>query len=53
MYSIDYLSAKTDQQLKNKLENFYSESYRPKLLEIFTPRMINDEVLLKYFEFLV
>ena len=53
MYSIDYLSAKTDQQLKNKLENFYSESYRPKLLEIFTPRIINDEVLLKYFEFLV
>ena len=53
MYGIEYLSAKTNQQLKNKLETFYSESYRPKLLEIFTPRIINDEVLLKYFDSLV
>ena len=53
MYGIEYVSVKTDQQLKNKLETFYSESYRPKLLEIFTPRIINDEVLLKYFDFLL
>ena len=42
MYGIEYVSVKTDQQLKNKLETFYSESYRPKLLEIFTPRIITS-----------
>jgi 2-succinyl-5-enolpyruvyl-6-hydroxy-3-cyclohexene-1-carboxylate synthase len=52
MYGFEYLSAKTDRQLKNKLQSFYSASEQPKLLEIFTPRTINDEVLLKYFEFI-
>jgi 2-succinyl-5-enolpyruvyl-6-hydroxy-3-cyclohexene-1-carboxylate synthase len=53
MYGFEYLTAKTDRQLKNKLQSFYSASETPKLLEIFTPRTINDEVLLKYFEFIV
>ncbi len=52
MYGFEYLSAKTDRQLKNKLQSFYVASKEPKLLEIFTPRTINDEVLLNYFEFL-
>ena len=52
MYGFEYISAKTERQIKNKLQAFYSVSESPKLLEIFTPRTINDEVLLKYFEFL-
>jgi len=52
MYNIDYSSTSEEKQLKLKLKSFYSESNQPKLLEIFTPRTINDEVLLNYFEFL-
>lgn len=53
MYGFEYVSATSERQLKTKLQNFYSESFTPKLLEIFTPRTINDEVLLNYFNFLV
>ncbi len=52
MYGFEYLSAKTERQLKNKLQFFYSDSETPKLLEVFTPRTVNDEVLLKYFDFI-
>ena len=52
MYGFDYLSATGEGQLKSKLTNFYSESETPKLLEILTPRTINDEILLKYFDFI-
>ena len=50
MYHFEYASASNENQLKLKLKGFYSASDRPKLLEIFTPRTINDEVLLNYFE---
>lgn len=52
MYHFEYATASNEKQLKFKLKGFYSESERPKLLEIFTPRTLNDEVLLNYFEFL-
>lgn len=52
MYNFEYASATKENQLKLKLKGFYTESERPKLLEIFTPRTINDEILLNYFEFL-
>jgi 2-succinyl-5-enolpyruvyl-6-hydroxy-3-cyclohexene-1-carboxylate synthase len=52
MHHIEYASASNENQLKFKLKGFYSESDQPRLLEIFTPRTINDEVLLNYFEFL-
>jgi 2-succinyl-5-enolpyruvyl-6-hydroxy-3-cyclohexene-1-carboxylate synthase len=50
MYHFEYASASNENQLKLKIKGFYSASDRPKLLEIFTPRTINDEVLLNYFE---
>jgi len=52
MYHFDYSSTSEEKQLKLKLKTFYSESDKPRLLEIFTPRTINDEVLLNYFEYL-
>ncbi len=52
MYHFEYASTSEEKQLKLKLKTFYSESERPKLLEIFTPRTINDEVLLNYFDYL-
>ncbi|MGM5471138.1 2-succinyl-5-enolpyruvyl-6-hydroxy-3-cyclohexene-1-carboxylate synthase [Flavobacteriaceae bacterium LMO-SS05] len=52
MYDLNYATASNEKQLKFKLKGFYSASDRPKLLEIFTPRTINDEVLLNYFDFI-
>ncbi|MGB5418853.1 2-succinyl-5-enolpyruvyl-6-hydroxy-3-cyclohexene-1-carboxylic-acid synthase [Algibacter sp.] len=51
MYGFKYEAAKDKEALKTALESFYNEDKQPKLLEIFTPKQINDEVLLKYFEF--
>ena len=50
MFGFEYASAKTELQIRNKLKAFYLESNTPKLLEVFTPRTINDEILLAYFE---
>jgi 2-succinyl-5-enolpyruvyl-6-hydroxy-3-cyclohexene-1-carboxylate synthase len=52
MYHFEYTNVKDDRQLKIKLKGFYAESDRPKLLEIITPRTLNDEVLLNYFKFI-
>lgn len=52
MYGLDYHSAQDETELKNELESFYSESNKTKLLEIFTPRTLNDEILLNYFKYI-
>ncbi|MFC4722030.1 2-succinyl-5-enolpyruvyl-6-hydroxy-3-cyclohexene-1-carboxylate synthase [Geojedonia litorea] len=52
MYHFEYTSVADEKQLKLKLKGFYSESERPKLLEIFTPRTLNDSILLDYFKYL-
>jgi 2-succinyl-5-enolpyruvyl-6-hydroxy-3-cyclohexene-1-carboxylate synthase len=50
MYDFEYLKAKNQEEIQSKMVSFYSTSFQPKLLEIFTPRVINDEVLLNYFK---
>ena len=52
MYGFKYESALDEDTLKTALESFYLESNQPKVLEIFTPKQINDEVLLNYFKFI-
>ena len=52
MYGIKYETATDDESLKLTLQSFYLEGNKPKLLEVFTPRSINDEILLNYFEFI-
>ncbi|AXT19874.1 2-succinyl-5-enolpyruvyl-6-hydroxy-3-cyclohexene-1-carboxylic-acid synthase [Flavobacteriaceae bacterium AU392] len=52
MYNFGYKTAFNEKDLKNVLVDFYSESDQPKLLEVFTPRTINDDILLKYFSIL-
>jgi 2-succinyl-5-enolpyruvyl-6-hydroxy-3-cyclohexene-1-carboxylate synthase len=52
MHSFEYVSAKTSVELSEVLNGFFNISEKPKLLEIFTPRKINDEVLLEYFNFM-
>ncbi|WP_412985509.1 2-succinyl-5-enolpyruvyl-6-hydroxy-3-cyclohexene-1-carboxylic-acid synthase [Pontimicrobium sp. IMCC45349] len=50
MYNIKYCSANSKETLTNALQSFYSNSNKPKLLEVFTPRTTNDDVLLSYFK---
>ena len=52
MYGFEYTSASSVDSLSKGLANFYGNSEQPKLLEVFTPSTINDEVLLNYFKFI-
>ncbi|MCF4102617.1 2-succinyl-5-enolpyruvyl-6-hydroxy-3-cyclohexene-1-carboxylic-acid synthase [Gillisia sp. M10.2A] len=52
MYKISYSSASNSEEIKSQLNDFFSSSNQPKLLEIFTPRKLNDEILLEYFNFM-
>ena len=52
MYGFDYLSAQSQEEVEAALRDFYSEGEKPRVLEIFTPRKLNDEVLLNYFSFM-
>ncbi len=52
MYELDYLSVDSEEGLENVFEHFYSKTSRPKLLEINTPRLLNNKILLDYFDFI-
>ncbi|MFV8838985.1 2-succinyl-5-enolpyruvyl-6-hydroxy-3-cyclohexene-1-carboxylic-acid synthase [Salinimicrobium soli] len=52
LYGFEYASAKTSEEIEKHLNGFFDTSEKPRLLEIFTPRKVNDEVLLKYFSFM-
>ena len=52
MYGFEYQSARTMEEVEESLGSFFSEKEKPALLEIFTPRKVNDEVLLQYFKFM-
>jgi len=52
MYNFEYNKVSDAIELTNKLETFYNESKQAKLLEIFTPSRINDDILLEYFKFI-
>ncbi|NJW54219.1 2-succinyl-5-enolpyruvyl-6-hydroxy-3-cyclohexene-1-carboxylic-acid synthase [Salinimicrobium oceani] len=51
LYGFEYASAKSSEEIKEGLNTFFDTSEKPKVLEIFTPRKVNDEVLLEYFSF--
>ena len=53
MYGIEYRSASEKVGLKNELNSFFTGNNSPKLLEVFTPRTINDMLLVDYFKHLV
>ncbi len=52
MYDFDYVKAIDEASFQKELEVFYNPTNQPKLLEVFTPSTINDEVLLEYFNFI-
>ena len=51
-HDVNYVSASSLEEIEGQMEAFFEESDRPKLMEIFTPRELNGEVLGDYFEFL-
>lgn len=52
MHHINYSSTDDENELQNMLSEFFSNNEKPALIEIKTPRTINDKVLLDYFKFL-
>jgi 2-succinyl-5-enolpyruvyl-6-hydroxy-3-cyclohexene-1-carboxylate synthase len=52
MYDLDYVAVNKAGSLESALTEFFKNSEKPKLLEIFTPAEVNDKVLLEYFDFI-
>lgn len=52
MYGFEYYSVSNETSLENQLESFFQLSDAPKLLEVFTPRKLNDTLLIDYFKFI-
>lgn len=52
MYGLKYETATNTSELQDTLKSFYKKDKQPKLLEVFTPQRINDDVLLNYFKFI-
>ena len=50
MYQFNYYRASNEKELETVLDDFFELENQPKILEIFTPRELNDEVLLNYFK---
>ncbi|HMB99979.1 MAG TPA: 2-succinyl-5-enolpyruvyl-6-hydroxy-3-cyclohexene-1-carboxylic-acid synthase [Flavobacteriaceae bacterium] len=52
MYGLEYFSVDNETSLENELNVFFNKSQKPKILEIFTPRKLNDSILLNYFDYI-
>jgi 2-succinyl-5-enolpyruvyl-6-hydroxy-3-cyclohexene-1-carboxylate synthase len=52
MYNFDYHCASTIQNLGTQLKDFHKTSDRPKIIEVFTDKEVNEKVLKEYFNFL-
>jgi len=53
MYGFNYLTASNETTLDESLKILFSNDNKPTLLEVFTPTLENDKVLLQYFKELV
>lgn len=53
MYGLNYLTASNETTLGETLKTLFSNDDKPALLEVFTPTLENDKVLLQYFRELV
>lgn len=52
MYGLDYFKVNDRATLMAALTGFFDSSQRPKLMEVETPRLLNDKILLDYFHFI-
>ena len=53
MYGFNYSIASNETSLSSSLTSLYAQNERPCILEIFTPTLKNDSILLQYFKELV
>ena len=51
-FGFNYIAVDTKPDLNNALSEFYMTSKKPTILEIHTPRIMNDKILLGYFDFI-
>ncbi len=49
-FDFEYQHVHSKWRLKQKLTRFFADGKRPKIIEIETPRQLNDQVLLNYFK---
>jgi len=49
-YGLDYFYAENEEEVKDILPVFYATNKRASVLEIKTPRTVNDQVLINYFK---
>ncbi len=52
LHGLTYSRVESEQGLQDALANFFEPSGRPALLEVRTPRELNNKILLDYFEYL-
>jgi 2-succinyl-5-enolpyruvyl-6-hydroxy-3-cyclohexene-1-carboxylate synthase len=52
MFGLGYQKANDESSLEDELSRFYTVSDKPKLLEIQTPRLLNNKILMDYFHFI-
>ncbi|MFD2098778.1 2-succinyl-5-enolpyruvyl-6-hydroxy-3-cyclohexene-1-carboxylic-acid synthase [Flagellimonas iocasae] len=52
MYGFEHRTAENEEELTKEMEGFYAISLKPKILEITTPRLVNNKILLGYFDFI-
>ena len=50
MYGFEYSIASDEASLENSLKALYTQNEKPAILEIFTPTMKNNKILLQYFK---
>ncbi len=51
-FNFEYFFFDTEKSLKTVTSVFYEPSERPRILEVRTPRLLNDKILLGYFDFI-
>ena len=50
MYRFNYYTASNETNLLENLETLFSENDKPAILEVFTPTLLNDGILLQFFK---
>lgn len=50
MYQFNYYTASNETNLLENLETLFSENDKPAILEVFTPTLLNDAILLQFFK---
>jgi 2-succinyl-5-enolpyruvyl-6-hydroxy-3-cyclohexene-1-carboxylate synthase len=50
MYGLDYCTANDEESLSKGLVSLYGQNEKPSILEVFTPTLDNNTVLLQYFK---